>query len=449
MTLPRPRPSAGEKAPDLGAGFRLYLGGESAGLVGTSVHLVALPALSVLELDATAGQTALLASLAHLPTFLLALPAGGIVDRYAKRALLVGTDLAGAVVVAVVPVAALTGVLSMPVLYAVALILGAVTVLHQAAAIAIVPELVQPALLHRANARVGAAFGAADTAGTYLGTAVVAAVGAAKAFWLDALKYLVSAWCAARIPEPGRPAAAAGEGRPRRRLAGEIGEGVAYTARTPLVRDLVLALTLTGVGVGVSGALFAYYLLTALEAGPTGLGIVMGVSGAGALVGALAAPRIVARFGPGPTLLAGFATCPVAGVPLLFARPGPGWLAVLAAAGGLQLAAAAVAGTTQRSVRQQICPPPLQARAQQTSTWLVSGSKPFAAMAGGAVATAYGARTALAVGTLVLVLPVVVLWRSPVSRLTAMPVPAPSPGDCALARGDRPPAAATEADPRT
>ncbi|MFE1560495.1 MFS transporter [Streptomyces sp. NPDC058734] len=447
MTLPRPRPSAHEKAPDLGTGFRLYLRGESAGLVGTSVHLVALPALAVLELDATAGQAALLASLAHLPTFLLALPAGGIVDRYAKRALLVGTDLAGAVVVTVVPVAALAGVLSMHVLYAVALVLGAVTVLHQAAAIAIVPQLVEPALLHRANARVGAAFGAADTAGTYLGTAVVAAVGAAKAFWLDALSYLVSAWCAARIPEPGRPAA--GKGRPRRRLAGEIWEGVAYTARTPLVRDVVLALTLTGVGVGVSGALFAYYLLTALEAGPTGLGIVMGVSGAGALVGALAAPRIVARLGPGPTLLAGFATCPVAGVPLLFARPGPGWLAVLAAAGGLQLAAAAVAGTTQRSVRQQICPPHLQSRAQQTSTWLVSGSKPFAALAGGAVATAYGARTALAVGALVLVLPAVVLWRSPVSRLSTMPVPAPPPGDRALARGDRPPAEATEADPHT
>ncbi|MFJ6783852.1 MFS transporter [Streptomyces yangpuensis] len=445
VTLPGPRPSARGKAPALGPGFRLYLSGESAGLVGTSVQLVALPTLAVLELDATAGQAALLASLAHLPTFLLALPAGGIVDRCTKRALLVGTDLAGAAVVAVVPVAALAGVLSMPVLYGVALVLGAVSVLHQAAAIAIVPQLVEPALLHRANAKVGAAFGAADTAGTYLGTLVVAVVGAAKAFWLDALSYLVSAWCAARIPEPGRPVRA--EGRPRRRFTGEIWEGLAYTARTPLVRDLVLALTLTGVGVGVTGALFAYYLLTTLEAGPTGLGVVMGVSGVGALAGALVAPRIVARFGPGPTLLAGFATCPVAGVPLLIAGPGPVWLAVLAATGGLQLAAAAVAGTTQRSVRQQICPPGLQARAQQTSTWLVSGSKPFAALAGGAVATTYGARTALVVGTVVLVLPVAVLWRSPVSRLTAMPVPAQPSGDSALVGRDRPPADAAGADP--
>ncbi|WP_405816454.1 MULTISPECIES: MFS transporter [unclassified Streptomyces] len=348
MTLPGPRPSARGKAPALGPGFRLYLRGESAGLVGTSVHLVALPTLAVLELDATAGQAALLASLAHLPTFLLALPAGGVVDRYSKRDLLVGTDLVGAAVITVVPVAALAGVLSMPVLYGVALVLGAVSVLHQAAAIAIVPQLVEPALLHRANAKVGAAFGAADTAGKYLGTLVVAVVGAAKAFWLDALSYLVSAWCAARIPEPSWPMSA--EGRPRRRFAGEIWEGLAYTARTPLVRDLVLALTLTGLGVGVTGALFAYYLLTTLEAGPTGLGVVMGVSGVGALTSALVALRIVARFGPGPTLHAGFATCPVAGVPLLISGPGPVWLAVLAAAGGIQLAAAAVVGTTQRSV---------------------------------------------------------------------------------------------------
>ncbi|MFB7983168.1 hypothetical protein [Streptomyces vinaceus] len=76
-----------------------------------------------------------------------------------------GTGLAGAVVVTVLPVAAPAGVLSMPVLYAVALVLGAVAVLHRAAAIAIVPQLVAPALLHRADARVGAAFGAADTAG--------------------------------------------------------------------------------------------------------------------------------------------------------------------------------------------------------------------------------------------------------------------------------------------
>ncbi|MER7949710.1 MFS transporter [Streptomyces sp. NPDC096079] len=431
-----PRTAAPDHASVVKRGFDLYLTGEFAGLVGTSVHRVALPALAVLELRASAGQTALLASLSYLPTFLLALPAGAVVDRYPKRALLVFTDLAGATAVTAIPAAALLHVLTLPLLYGISLVLGAVSVLHQAAAIAIVPQLVEPAMLHRANARVGAAFGAADTAGTYLGTAVVALTGAARAFWLDGLSYLLSAWCASRLREPGLPVA--GRSR-RRRFTAEIWEGLAYTARTPLVRELVFALTVVGLGVGITGALFSYYLLTTLAAGPTGLGIVMGVSGVGALAGALLAPRIVVRFGPGRTLLAGFVVCPVAGVPLLIARPGVGWLGLIAVAGAVQLAAAGVAGTTQRALRQQICPPHLQARAQQTSTWLVSGSKPFAALAGGAVATAYGVHAALLVGALLLAVPVAVLWRSPVGRLTALPViPTPTEAPVLIGGGHAP-----------
>ncbi|WP_073775465.1 hypothetical protein [Streptomyces sp. MJM1172] len=102
----------------------------------------------------------------------------------------------------------------------------------------------------------------------------------------------------------------------------------------------------------------------------------------------------------------------------------------------------------EKSVRQQICPPQLQARAQQTSTWLVSGSKPFAALVAGALATAYGVRAALAAGTLLLVVPVLVLWRSPVSRLTAMPVPSASDDDPAPLRREQPPADADQPAPR-
>jgi hypothetical protein len=97
------------------------------------------------------------------------------------------------------------------------------------------------------------------------------------------------------------------------------------------------------------------------------------------------------------------------------------------------MAAAACAGTTQRSLRQQVCPPELQGRAQQTSTWLVSGSKPFASAAAGALASWLSVWAALCVGTLVLFVPVAVLWCSPVRRLTTMPrapEPAPSPIVC-------------------
>ncbi|MFF5781834.1 MFS transporter [Streptomyces virginiae] len=326
--------------------FIAFLTGESASLIGTAVHGIALPTLAVLLLHATPDQISFLFFLIQIPTFVLALPAGAFIDRHNKKTVLITTDLAAAAVVAVIPAATVLGTLSMPTLYAVALALGAVTVLHQAAAIAIVPQLVEPGLLQQANSRIGAAFGAADTAGTYLGTAVVAVVGAGRAFALDAVSYLVSAWCATRIRTVHAPPAP----KVRRRMATDIWEGLMYVARTPLVRPLVLCLAGTGFGSALTSTFWAYHLLTTVKTGTTGLGVIMGVSGAGCLAGALAAPRIVRRFGPGPVLVAGFAMYPLMSVPLLIAGPGPLWLLVLALAGSLQLAAAACAGTTQRSV---------------------------------------------------------------------------------------------------
>ncbi|WP_328381222.1 MFS transporter [Streptomyces sp. NBC_00400] len=351
----KPRASGGDEAAAGGPSssfslrahpsFTAYLTGEAASLLGTSAHAVALPALAVLVLHANRGQVATLAVLAQAPAFVLALPAGAYVDQHPKRPVLIVTDLIAAAAVAAVPLTALGGCLSFPVLYVVALIVGAATVLHLAAAIAVVPELVPGHLLHEANSRVGSAFSLADTMGAYAGAGVVAALGAVRAFWLDALSYALSAWYATRIhlvEDHARPA------RGRERLGPAMWAGLVFVARTPVVRPLVLSLSLTGVGATLIEVYRAYYLLTVLDAGALGLGIVMGASGVGGVLGALKAPQLARRYGPGPLMLAAFGLYPVLGVPLLVARPGPGWLAVVALTGALQMAAATCAGTTQR-----------------------------------------------------------------------------------------------------
>lgn len=120
--------------------FRAYWAGEATALAGSSLHAVALPVVAVLELNATPGQVSLLTAAATLPAFALALPAGVLGGQCAKRPLMIATEPAAAVVVAAVPLSWAAGELSIPVLYAVAPMLGALTVLHQAAAIAIVPR---------------------------------------------------------------------------------------------------------------------------------------------------------------------------------------------------------------------------------------------------------------------------------------------------------------------
>lgn len=416
-----PSQPAGLPGPD-GRSFRAYWAGEATALAGSSLHAVALPVVAVLELKATPGQVSLLTAAATLPGFALALPAGVLGDRHPKRPLMVGTDLAAAAVVGSVPLCWAVGELSMPVLYAVALLLGALTVLHQAAAIAMVPELVERDQLPAAHSRIAAAYAVADAAGTYGGTLLVDLAGAARALWLDSLSYLISAWCAARIRTTRPPQRT---GHAPARMIPAIREGLSYVLRDPIQRPLVLALTAHAYADGLVITYFAYILLTDLNAGSTGLGVVMGVTGAGGLVGALTGPRLAARFGPGPLLLAGFLGYAICGVPLLLAEPGPVWLTVLATAGFLRTAGAVAAGSTQRSLRQLLCPSHLQSRAQQTSVWLVTGIRPLAALTAGAIAVALGVEEALLAGVLLYLVPVALLWASPVRHLTAMPtVPA-------------------------
>ncbi|MER7541214.1 MFS transporter [Streptomyces sp. NPDC097704] len=285
-------------------------------------------------------------------------------------------------VVAVLPAAWAAGALSMPVLCTVALLLGALAVLHQAASIAIVPELVEPKLLHPAHTRIASVFSISDAVGTYGGTLVIAVTGAVRALWLGAASYLVSAWCASRIrSSPPAPVRRGGMVRAMR-------EGVGFVMRSPLQRPLVLSLATHAYADTIVVTYVAYILLTRLDAGSTGLGLVLGVTSAGGLVGALVATRLVARFGPACVMLAGFLSYASCGMPLLIARPGTVWLGVIALAGAARTAAAVAAGTTQRSIRQLTCPDGLQSRAQQTLVWLVAGARPFGAMTAGGIAAA-------------------------------------------------------------
>ncbi|MFH9745121.1 MFS transporter [Streptomyces anulatus] len=398
--------------------FRAYWLGEATSRMGSSLYAVALPVIAAVELDATPGQVSTLASVVLAPVFVLALPAGVIGDRYSKRHLMVITDLLAAAVVATVPLCWALGTLSVSLLYVVGLLLGALTVLHQAAALALVPELVEPVLLHRANSWIMAAFAVAGSAGPFGGTAAVSLLGAARCLLLDSASYLVSAWWVSQIPPtPVRP-----PDGPRPRLIEAIREGVTHVMRDRIQRPLVLTTTVHAYAEGIVVTFFAYYLLAELGVSSTGLGLVMGAVGTGSLAGALAAPRLERRAGPGTVLLIGLAAYPLCGLPLVLTSSGSTTSVVtLAAAGAFQAAAGTAAGSTQRTLRQHTCPPEMQSRVQQTSVWLVAGARLLAALSAGAIAHAGGVRAALITGIALHIAPAVLLWVSPVRRLTAMP----------------------------
>lgn len=196
-------------SPDL----RRLVVSECASLSGSAVSTVALPTLAVLELHASTTQIAALAFLGQLPNAVVALPAGALSDRYAKRPQMIAADLTAAAGLATIPAAAFAGVLGIGQLYAVAVVLGITKIVHDAAAISYLPVLVERHLLQRANSRLGAASSVADSAGSNAGAALVGAIGAARSLLADVLSYLLSALLVWRIRTPSRsprrPSAAA------------------------------------------------------------------------------------------------------------------------------------------------------------------------------------------------------------------------------------------------
>lgn len=120
-------------------------------------------------------------------------------------------------------------------------------------------------------------------------------------------------------------------------------------------------------------------------------------------------------------MLTALAITPLTQIPMLLASPGLRWQITIGAALFLQLACAGAAGTTQRSIRQIITTAGMQARMQAVSTWLTSGARPVAALLAGGLGTWIGVRPTLTAGTSLLLVPLVVLARSPLRALQHMP----------------------------
>ncbi|MFB4277219.1 MFS transporter [Nonomuraea sp. MTCD27] len=266
--------------------------------LGTQVTVVALPLTAVLTLRAGAFQLGVLSAVQMAAFLVIGLPAGVWVDRWRRRPILVGADLVRGAALLTVPVAAWLGVLTMPHLYAVALVLGVGTVFFDVAQMSFLPAIVPKERLERANGRLEVTRQVSVLAGPGLGGWLVTAFTAAFALLADAVAYLASGLLLAGVRAGERPAAPAGRGR----LRAEAGEGIGFVLRDPVLRRVAVGGALTRVALGVCAVGYPLYLVVDLGVDATRYGLLLSASAVGALAGAVLAARVTARHGIGPTL---------------------------------------------------------------------------------------------------------------------------------------------------
>ncbi|KOT32131.1 MFS transporter [Streptomyces rimosus subsp. rimosus] len=394
----------------------MLLAGAAASQAGTQVALVALPLVAVVGLRASAFEVGLLTAAETAAFLLIGLPAGAWVDRVRRLPLLIRTDVVRAVAMGSVPLAALCHVLTMAQLYVVAFVTGVATVFFDVAHQSYLPRVLPGPQLVAGNGALETARSAAQVAGPGLGGGIVQLLGPPVAVLANAAGYLASALFlrGIRVREPEPEAAAGGS------LGAQVKEGLAFVLRHPVLR--VIALT-TGVANFFSAMLVAVqtvFLTRELGLPPGVLGLMLSASAVGGLAGALCAGPVARRLGQARIIwLAPVVTGPFALLwPLSGQGAAAGWFAL---GSGAVFFGAVVYNVAQVSFRQLLCPDALLGRMNATLRFMVWGTMPLGALAGGAVAEAAGSRAAVWVCAAGFLLVPVPLLLSPLRKLRDLP----------------------------
>lgn len=381
---------AGQAPPSLwrDRAFALFWTARTISLIGTAITGVVLPIL-LFRLTGSALQTSLLATLTALPYLVFGLPAGALADRGDRKRLMIGCDLLRAATLASIPLAEAVGLLSLPRVYAVALLAAVAFVWFDAANFGALPALVGRDRPIEANSilwSTGTIIGIAPPA---LGGILATALGPAPAIALSTRAFGRARADRAMVTTPGAIV--------RRTFAG-IREGLGFLLRHRLMR----APTLLGFGNGftggaVTGLLVAYgvRVLGPRQDGPR-LGTLFTAGALGALGASLALPRLTRRVAVGRIAL----------ISLCFNS-----LMLLGVALGIAL-------------RQIVTPEPLQSRVNATARMIAWD---------GALAELTTIRTTYAIIALAVTLSAALGWFSPL-RDPGAPRPDPPPESPAGAR---------------
>lgn len=402
--------------------FRLLWAGQSVSMLGTAVTSVAVPLLAVVTLHASLAQMGVLGTLIRLP-FLLYPIAGVWVDRTRRRQILISTDLARGVLLLSVPVAALSGVLTLPFLFVVAFTVMLLGVWFDTAYLSYVPALVERHELTTANSVMGTSNSAAQIAGGSLGGFLVQLLTAPIAIVVDSLSYVVSGIAVLRIRKP-EPPLSVRQGSGLRDVISSTTTGMRFVVHNPVLAPLVLAIGIFCLAGAAESALYVFYLAKVLHLGAGIIGLTLAAAGPGAVAGAALAGKVQRRLGIGTTII-GALTLFAAAAWLIPLAPADQAVAVpmLMAAAFLMGVGLQLCNTNVITTRQMIAPPELIGRVTASFRFMAFGTGPFGALLGGLLGTTLGARGGLYAAVAGLLLAPAVVLASPVRRLRRLPVP--------------------------
>jgi len=373
--------------------FRLYWSGQLVSLVGTWMQTVA-QAWLMHRLTASPLMLGLLGFAQFLPVLLLSLWAGVIVDSISKRKLLLFTQFAFLLQATVLATVVSTHVVTPAMVLVLAFIFGTINALDLPARQSFVVELAGKEDLSNAIALNSAAFNTARILGPAVAGVLLATIGEAGCFWVNAISYVAVIWSLWRMDLVSRPAIPFDA----RHAVQTMLEGIRYARSVRPLRNLLTLLGLTA-GLGFQYMiLLPVYVRDILKADARSYGLLVSAFGLGSLLSAVWMTRQQDRWALRRNLFVGLLAGAIGLGTFAWSRALPLSLAMGFLAGmGLILFVATTNTLIQLSTDDQY-----RGRIMGLYTLMFVGTSPIGSLISGAIAQRFGAPVATSVSAFVL-----------------------------------------------
>ncbi len=378
-------------APLVHRGFRLLVAGQLASNVGDLFYAVALPWYVL----ATHGGALLLGTVLAaygVPRTVLLAVGGHAADRFRPWNVMMVADTVRAVAVAGLGAAAYAGPAHTYVLVPIAIVLGAGEGFFLPSSMAIVPTLLPGEDLQAGNALASGAAQLSTIAGPVLGGLVVAAVGPASAFVVDAASFVISVVALVGVRSSARRPAPALDAPPHESAAPSAHDqpatvlGLLRTERILQVMVLVTVAANLGFG-GMSEVALPALVHGPLHDGASGYGLLIAAYGAGALLGTVVAGRFTVI--SSPSLVASW--CFLLSAVAIAAIPYVGGTALVAVALAIFGVMNGFANVVTITLFQRWAPPAMMGRLMGVMMLASMGLFPASVFVGGVVVAHVGA----------------------------------------------------------
>ncbi|HCY7632390.1 TPA: MFS transporter [Staphylococcus aureus] len=281
--------------------FTFYLIGIAFSNIGSAFTTFVFP-LMILKLTGSAFQVGIVSALSFIPYAILGLPAGALIDRLNKKTIMKCADIIRLISYLSIPVLSFYNMLSIFQIYVVAIISGIGLVFHSISEVSIIPSIVKEEDLASANSYIYATQNVSEFLGPIIGGLLYTYMGYSILIFIDSMTFLLSFFSLILIKIETKSIFNQ-EKLSGKNFLSDVKVGFDYLLSNSTIRVMAVVVSLSNLIISPYYIYLVMFVKEDMNQSSQALGLVLGISSLGALIGSLSASFLLKLFNFGKLIV--------------------------------------------------------------------------------------------------------------------------------------------------